>query len=160
MKLHQALAAAAMTVMAPTTWAVDVAYDFVACNHSRRLPLEANADLVAFGVETFGTVASSTTKAFEGATTHCVGYVRVMAGKPVGKGVCKWLVTSGDTAVGAFEMPAGGEPVFTWLSGTGGLKGISGKGTFRELTPTKPIEPGTSQGCRRDWGSFTVPSPQ
>ena len=137
--------------------AAESAYDFVACTHTRQTPLEANADIVAFGIESYGVVASSTTKEWENASTHCVGYLRIVGGKPVGKGVCKWTQATGDTGVGEFEYPPAGEPAWTWLSGTGKLKGISGGGTFRQVIAAKPVTPGTSQGCRRDSGKYNLP---
>jgi hypothetical protein len=142
--------------MAPA-WAAEVAYNFVACTHTRVAMLEAGPDLVAFGIDNHRIVASSTTKEWENATTHCTGYVRVMAGKQVGKGVCKWVFASGDTAVGEFEYPPAGEASFTWLVGTGRLKGIQGGGTFKQVSAAKPAEPGTSQACRQDWGKYTLP---
>jgi hypothetical protein len=147
----------ATAAFVPASWAADVSYDFVACTHSRRTPLEASADLTAFGMESWGVVSSSTTKEWENATTRCVGYLRVMAGKPVGKGVCKWFTANGDTGVGEFEYPPSGEPTWTWLVGTGKLAGIAGGGTFKSLFAGKPAEPGTTQGCRRDWGKYTLP---
>ena len=150
------LAVGAMAV-AQGAWAAEVAYDFTACTHGRHTVLEANADIFAMGFEVWGVVAASTTKEWENATTHCVGSLRVTAGKRVGKGVCKWLTAAGDSALGEFEYPASGEPVWTWLTGTGKLKGISGGGTFREVGGSKPVEAGTSQGCRRDWGKYTLP---
>lgn len=119
--------------------------------------LQANADIVAFGVESWGVVSASSTKLFEQASTHCVGYLRVLAGKPVGKGSCKWVVQGGDSGVGEFEYPVSGEPKWTWLSGTGRLKGISGGGTFKEVFSAPVVDPTMSQGCRRDWGSATLP---
>ena len=101
-------------------------------------------------------VSSSTTKEWESATTHCAGYIRVIAGKQVGKGVCKWIQATGDTATGEWEYPPAGEPSWRWLAGTGKLKGIAGGGTFKAITSAKPAEPGTSQGCRRDSGNYTL----
>jgi hypothetical protein len=157
MKVNKLLAAVAVVFAAQGSGAAEVAYDFTACSHGRRIALEANADLVAFGVESWGVVASSTTAFWEKASTHCVGYIRVMGGKPIGKGTCKWTEAGGDTAVGEWEYPATGEPVWTWLSGTGKLRGIAGGGTFRELFSAKPTDPATSAGCRRDWGKYTLP---
>lgn len=157
MKLRRMGVAIGLVLFAQGVPAEDFTYDFVACTHSKQTMLEANSDTVAFGIESWGTVASSTTKAWESASTHCVGYVRIVAGKPAGKGVCKWNHVTGDTAVGEFEFSAAGEPTWTWLSGTGKLKGITGGGTFRELSSGKPAAAGTSQGCRRDWGKYTLP---
>ena len=137
--------------------AAETAYDFTVCTHTRYTPLETDAEIVTFGVEIWGVVSSSTTKFWENASTHCVGYVRMMGGKVVGKGTCGWIAASGDTAVGEWEYPPVGEPAWTWLTGGGKLKGISGGGTFRELFSAKPSAPGTGQGCRRDWGKFNLP---
>ena len=43
---------------------------------------------------------------------------------------------------------------FTWLAGTGKLKGIQGGGTFKTVFDARPAQEGTGQGCRRDWGKF------
>lgn len=138
--------------------AAESSYDFVACTHGTTKMLESGPDLVAFGVESWGIVASSTTKEWENATTHCVGYLRIAGGKRVGKGVCKWVHPTGDTAVGEWEMPASGENAFTWLAGTGKLKGIQGGGSFQSVSKAKPVEAGTGQDCRHDWGKYTVPT--
>jgi hypothetical protein len=137
--------------------AAEVGYDFNVCTTGRRTALEANADIVAFGVENWGVVASSTTPLFEKASTHCVGYLRIVAGKPVGKGACKWALAGGDTGVGEWEYPANGSPTWTWLAGTGKLKGISGGGTFQELFSAPTVDPGWSHGCRHDWGKIDLP---
>lgn len=157
MKMQQLLSVLALAVAAQGAFAAEAPYDFTACTTSRRIALEANADIVAFGVESWGVVASSTTPFWEKASTHCVGYLRIMGGKPVGKGSCKWTEAGGDTAVGEFEYPPTGEPTWTWLSGSGKLKGISGGGTFREVFSAKPADPAMSGGCRRDWGKFSLP---
>ena len=155
MKL-QKIAFAALISFAPAAFAAEAAYDFVACTHSKLTSLEANSEFVAFAAESWGVVASSTTKAWENASTHCMGYTRVVAGKPTGKGVCKWAEAGGDTAVGEYEYsPAGAK--FTWLTGMGKLKGISGGGTFQPVFTARTVDPGTSQGCRRDWGKFSLP---
>lgn len=147
----------AAVAAAPTT-AREVSYESIVCSHARHMLLEAGPDMVAFGVEQWGVVARTNVPEFENGTTHCVGYLRIVAGKPIGKGMCKWIAASGDTAVGEWEHPESGDNRWTWLSGTGAFKGISGaNGSFKALGPTKPAAPGTSQNCRRDWGSFTLP---
>lgn len=118
--------------------------------------LEASPEFVAFGVESWGVVASSTNKDWERATTHCVGYVRVTAGKPSAKGVCKWFDAAGNTASGEFDSSASGENRFTWLVGTGKFKGIAGAGSYQYLSQGE-AQPGTSQDCRRDWGKYSTP---
>ena len=78
--------------------AAEQGYDFVACTHAQRTMIEAGSETVAFGVEVWGIVSSSTTKFWEGASTHCAGYIRITQGRPVGKGTCKWLTAGGDSA--------------------------------------------------------------
>lgn len=156
MKLHANLAVVTLIALAGGAVAAEAAYDFVACTHGKRTALEVNGDYAAFSTEGWGVVASSTTKDWENASTHCIGYLRVVAGKPTGKGVCKWAQLSGDTAIGEYEFSATAESKWTWLSGTGKLKGISGGGTFKEVFSAKPVDPNTGQGCRRDWGKYTV----
>lgn len=155
MRLHR-LAVVALAALAPLAWAAEASYDFVACTHSKRTMLEAGPEFVAFGSESWGIVASSTTKEWEGATTHCVGYVRVSGGKPSAKGVCKWFDAAGNSASGEFDMPAGGENKFTWMVGAGKFKGITGGGSFQYLSQGE-AQAGTSQNCRRDWGKYTTP---
>jgi hypothetical protein len=157
MKGYRKFLAWAVVAMAQGAWAVEAPYDFTVCTHGKRTALEANADIASFGVESWGVVASSTTPFWERASTHCVGYLRVVSGKLVGKGNCKWVEAGGDSAVGEFEYPTTGDPTWTWLVGSGKLKGISGGGTFRELFSAKPADPTTSAGCRRDWGKFSLP---
>lgn len=149
--------ACTLSVAATTADAREVDYDFTVCGHSRSTVLEAGADLVALSLEQWGIVASSTTKEWEGATTRCVGVLRMVAGKPIGKGLCRWVTRAGDTAIGEWEYPAAGEPVWTWLSGTGGLKGVSGRGGFRPAVEGRPAQEGTTQSCRRDWGRYVLP---
>ena len=157
MHTNKLVASAMALMLAQSLSAAEHSYEFVACTHSQRTMIEANADIVAFGFELWGVVASSSTKFWENASTHCAGYIRVSQGRPVGKGTCKWLTASGDSATGEFEYPANGEPGWTWLSGTGALKGIQGAGTFRELFTARPAADGTGQSCRRDRGRYTTP---
>lgn len=146
----------ALFAIAQTAIAAEAPYDFVACTHGKRTLLESNPEFTAFATEGWGVVASSTTKAWENASTHCMGYLRVSGGKPYGKGLCKWTEAGGDSAVGEYEFSHTGA-TWTWLSGMGKLKGISGGGTFQEVFTAKQVDPGTSQGCRRDWGKFILP---
>jgi hypothetical protein len=151
---------AALVLLLAAPWptlAAEVGYDFTVCTSGRQVPLVANADIVAFGIENWGVVASSTTPMFEKASTHCVGHLRIVAGQPVGKGLCKWALAGGDTGVGEWEYPAGGEPRWTWLAGTGKLEGVRGGGSFRELFNAPAVDTATSQGCRRDWGTLVLP---
>jgi hypothetical protein len=158
MSIRITVIAAAIALAAGSAAGREVDYDFVVCTHGRTTLLEASADLVGFGSESWGIVASSTTKEWEKATQHCTGSIRVVGGKSVGKGLCKWFFMSGDTAIGEWDMPEQGANSFRWLSGSGGLKGIRTlTSSFEFLGNGKPAEQGTSQGCRRDWGRYALP---
>lgn len=152
--LFVALAALAQA----SSGAVERTYDFVACSHAKRTIVEMNHTFVGYGIESWGLVANSTTKDWENASSHCTGYVRTAAGKTTSKGICQWTIPGGDTAVGEFEYPAGGEPTWTWLGGTGKLWGIQGSGTLRDLTSAVASDPTTWQGCRRESGKYALPS--
>jgi hypothetical protein len=147
----------AAAVFAPTAWGADVAYDFVACGNQKYTMLEARPDLTAIGTEQWAIVASSTTKDWESATQHCVGYWRVAEGKEASRGVCKWSDPAGNTAVGEFEQTASGEGTWVWLSGTGKYKGIKGGGRWKVVGQGRPIVEGTGQFCSHDWGRYTLP---
>ncbi len=156
-RMQIATAVAAATLVAAPAWSAEFSYDFVACSHSTQRMLEAGPDLVAFGTESWGIVATSTSKEWESATTRCVGYLRIVGGKSVGKGMCRWVHAGGDTAVGEWEMTPSGQNHWTWIAGTGKLAGIKGGGTFEWVTRAKAVEAGTGQSCRRDWGQYTLP---
>ena len=156
-KVQIAAVLAAVAMVGMPAWSAEVSYDFVACSHSTQRMLETGPDLVAFGTEGWGIVSSSTTKDWESATTRCIGFLRIVGGKSVGKGMCRWVQAGGDTAVGEWEMMSSGENTWTWIAGTGKLAGIKGSGTFQWTTRARAVEPGTGQSCRRDWGKYTLP---
>ena len=114
MRAHLSMAArsvvlVAVAALAPPTWGADTAYDFTVCTNAKITMLEARADLTAFGVETWGIVATSTTKDMENATQHCLGTVRIVEGKQTGKGMCKWTDPNGNTFIGEWESTPGGK---------------------------------------------------
>ena len=147
----------ALAGFAPSLWAAETPYDFVKCATGKITPLEISADLRAAGMENWGITASSTTKDFENATTHCVGFSRVVEGKPAGRGLCKWMDSAGNTAFGEYEVLAPGEGTFVWVTGTGKFKGIKGGGQWKVFSSAKPVAEGTAQWCERYWGKYTLP---
>lgn len=153
----RSLVLVAVAALARQAWAAETAYDFTVCSNAKITMLEARADLTAFGVESWGIVATSTTKDMESATQHCLGTIRIVEGKQVGKGMCKWTDPAGNTFVGEWESTPAGEGTWVFLSGTGRFKGVKGGGQFQYLSKAKPIVEGTSQSCRRDRGTYTLP---
>jgi hypothetical protein len=157
MKRHLIFLGIVLMGFAPSLWATAIKYDYVACVNAKITPLVKAPDFIGFNVESWGIVASSTTKEMENATTHCMGYGRVMGGKQAGQGVCKWTDTAGNTFVGQYDVTAPGEGTWTFLTGTGRFKGAHGGGHWKVVAQGKPIDAGTVQNCRRDWGSYTSP---
>lgn len=149
----------ALAALAPLARGAETAYDFVACGNTKITMLEARTDLTAFGVESWGIVATSTTKEMENATQHCLGTIRIVEGKQTGQGMCKWTDPAGNTFIGEWEMNATGQGEWVFLSGTGKFKGIKGGGSFQYVSKAKPIVEGTSQTCRRDRGAYTLSPP-
>jgi hypothetical protein len=148
----------AVAAFAAQARAGETAYDFVACGSAKLTMLEARADFTAFGLELFGIVSTSATKDLESATQHCLGMMRIQDGKRTGKGMCRWTDAGGNTFVGEWES-TGNEGKWVFLSGTGRFKGVKGGGQFQYLTNAKPVVEGTAQSCRRDWGTYTTPTP-
>jgi hypothetical protein len=157
MKIVGRLAVLAAAALVQGALAAETAYDFVVCTHGKpSVMLEASGDITGYSVEGWGVVATSKTKEWDNASTHCVGYMRWIEGRPIGKGLCKWTQMTGDSAVGEWEYLPGGQRRYTWLVGSGRLKGIAGSGSFEEMPQAQTVDKGTSQGCRHDWGSYSV----
>ncbi len=108
-------------------------------------------------MESWGVVSTSTTKEWENATTRCAGYIRVMAGKQLGKGVCKWILATGDTGTGEWEYPATGEPSGRGLVGTRKLKGISGGRDFQSPDFSQARRAGNFTGLPARLGQLHAP---
>ena len=62
MAMRFTLIAAAVGLAAGATWARDADYDIVVSSHGRGIMLEASADIVGRGTESWGIVASTTNK--------------------------------------------------------------------------------------------------
>jgi hypothetical protein len=140
----------------PTLWAAEKAYEHVWCFSGKVMALESTADITALSVDSLGIVTHSTAKEFENASGHCVGYVRIMAGKSVGKGLCKFLGSEGDSSVLEWDL-TGTESPWSFLSGTGKFKGIQGGGLWKNVASGKPIAEGTVQNCDKAWGKYKLP---
>jgi hypothetical protein len=151
------MVAAAAVSLASTVWAAETEFEFVGCGISKNVMVEANAGIAAFAMENWAINTSTATKGWEKATKHCAGYVRVMDKKPTGRGACKWLDASGDSAVFEWEIHPSGESTVTWLSGTGKYAGIKGGGNFATVANGKPVVEGTNFQCIRDYGKYTLP---
>jgi hypothetical protein len=88
-------------------------------------------------------------------TYQCVGINKIVAGKPTGQGICKFMDKDGDFLVG--EITSAG-PEGTWKAfyGTGKWKGITGSGKYVYITNSKPIVNGTFQNCNRSTGTYEL----
>jgi hypothetical protein len=147
-----------LVAFVPTLWAAETAFDIVVCYHAKTMLLEGTADITAVSIEQWGIVANSTTKEFENATWHCVGPVRTMGGKSIGRGLCKSQDSAGDSFVAEWEMTGTwGEGTMAFLSGTGKFKGIQGGFLWKTVARGKPIVEGTAQYCHQGRGKYTLP---
>ena len=119
--------------------------------------VEASPELRVQAIENWAINTSTAVKDWEKATKHCVGYVRIMDGKPTGKGACKWQDATGDSAIFEWEIHANGDYTVAWLGGAGKYKGIKGGGNFEVSNSAKPVVEGTQFQCIRDYGKYTLP---
>jgi hypothetical protein len=97
-----------------------------------------------------------TDKAFDKSTYHCVGIVRTGRGGLANHGYCKYMEPDGDFVTGEYTA-TGPEGRWQFLEGTGKYNDIKGGGPNQPFVSGKAIVPGTSQGCRRATGKYTLP---
>jgi hypothetical protein len=87
---------------------------------------------------------------------QCIGISKIVAGKPTGQGICKFMDKDGDFIVGE-TTSAGPEGTWKAFYGTGKWKGITGSGKQMYITNSKPIVNGTFQNCSRATGTYELP---
>jgi hypothetical protein len=139
--------------------AVESEYNATWCGTAKNTVLESGPDMMLFSQESWG-IMTPTSKAndpFQDATTHCVGYVRILYGKTTAMGSCRWTDNTGDTFVGEFEDVPGKPDMWTFLAGKGKWKGIHGGGTGRVVGAGKPAQSDTSQVCTEVSGKYKLP---
>ena len=151
------MAAIAWAAAASTAWAGETAFEFIGCGISKNVVVEASPELRIQAIENWAINTSTAVKDWEKATKHCVGYVRIMDGKPTGKGACKWQDATGDSAIFEWEIHTNGDYTVAWLGGAGKYKGIKGGGNFEVSNSAKPVVEGTQFQCIRDYGKYTLP---
>lgn len=96
----------------------------------------------------------------DGASIHCTDMLLVLNKKRTIRGGCKILDAQGDMI--ALVTEGSGPPgkqtgTADTIAGTGAWKGVTGGGKWQVHTASKPLEPGSVQGCLRYHGAFTVP---
>lgn len=132
-------------------------YDMTNCYAGETTMLVASKELVVYGYDLKGIAQDNLdAKAFANMSFQCVGYTKIVAGKPEGQGICKFMDKDGDFFVGeTTSVP----PEGTWktIYGTGKWKGITGSGKYMYITNSKPIVDGTFQGCNRGTGTYELP---
>jgi len=102
------MAAIGWAAAASTAWAGETAFEFIGCGISKNVVVEASPELTVQAIENWAINTSTAVKDWEKATKHCVGYVRIMDGKPTGKGACKWQDATGG-ACGRVEPGCDGD---------------------------------------------------
>lgn len=152
------LATLASVGFAPGSQAAEAEYSGTFCMTSKPTVLESNPDVTTLVFDAWGIqTPNSTFKPWENATMHCVGYMRIMAGKTTARGSCRWVDAAGDTFTGEYEDAPDMPGKWTFLTGTGKWKGIQGSGTYKVVSYGKPAAPGTSQLCREHSGKYILP---
>lgn len=91
------------------------------------------------------------------ATAHCMAYHRVLQGKFSGTAACLWTDALGNSFIGETVDVPDKPGVWTFLSGTGKWKGISGGGTYTITAAGKPAADGTMGICFSPTGKWMLP---
>jgi hypothetical protein len=132
-------------------------YDMTNCMAGETTMLVASKELVVFSYDFKGIVQDNLdTKTFANMSFQCIGISKIVAGKPTGQGICKFMDKDGDFIVGE-TTSAGPEGTWKAFYGTGKWKGITGSGKQMYITNSKPIVNGTFQNCSRATGTYELP---
>jgi hypothetical protein len=132
-------------------------YDLTNCFCGESTMVVASKELVVMGYELKGIVQDNLdTKVFANMSFQCVGITKIVAGKPTGQGICKFMDKDGDYLVGE-TTSAGAKGTWKAFYGTGKWKGITGSGTNMYITNSNPIVKGTFQNCTRATGTYELP---
>jgi len=127
------------------------------CGQNKSTALMATPELTVYSWEFWGIVPpESTFKPLQNATAHCLGYGRVMQGKTTGMASCFWTDAAGDTLIGESVDAPDKAGVWTFLSGTGKYKGISGGGSYSTTAAGKMAPDGTMQMCFSPTGKWNL----
>jgi hypothetical protein len=141
-----------------TVQAAETEYRLTGCAHATSITLESAPNLTVFSNEIWSIVVPpASPQAFENITAHCVGYNRIMQGKVTDMGSCRWTDPAGDTFIGEYVDAPDKPGAWTFLSGTGKWKGISGGGTYQTLAMSKPAADGSIEFCSLLTGKYTLP---
>lgn len=152
------LATLALVGFAPGIFAAESEYSGVWCYSGKGTVVESGPDVTTLMSESWGiSTPTGSTQAFERATVHCAGYIRILSGKSTSMGSCRWVDSGGDTFTGEYESAPDMPGKWTFLTGTGKWKGVKGSGAFKFLYTGKPAQPGTSHGCIEHSGKYTLP---
>lgn len=132
-------------------------YDLTNCFSGETTMLVASQELVVFSYDLKGICRSNNDdKLSDNSSFQCVGISRVVAGKPTGQGICKFMDKDGDCIVGE-TTSSGAEGTWKVIYGTGKMKGMTGGGKNMYITDTKTIIEGAFQNCNRATGNYELP---
>ena len=135
-------------------------YDITNCGSATNTLLYSSKELTIISTDSKGIAFSNhENKAFDNCTYHCTGTIQIAEGKLSYHIYCKYVDPDGDVVVGE-STAEGTETKWEFLLGTGKWKGITGGGTHSEVASGKPVAPGTSQGCRRAIGTYSLSKSQ
>ena len=135
-------------------------YDLTSCGSGTNTVLYSSKELTIISTDSKGIALSNhENKIFDNCTYHCAGIVRIAEGIPGYRVYCKYVDPDGDIVLGE-SIAEGTKAEWKFILGTGKWKGITGGGTHKSITKGKPVAAGTSQGCRRATGTYSLPKTQ
>lgn len=135
-------------------------YDLTSCGSATNSVLFSSKELTILSTDSKGIAFSNhANKIFDNSTYHCAGIVWIAKGIPAYHVFCKYVDPEGNAVVGEFAVE-GDKTDWKFIHGTGKWKGITGGGAHQAITKGKPVAPGTSQGCRRVTGTYSLPKSQ
>jgi hypothetical protein len=133
-------------------------FDITDCGSGTITMVSASKELTVFSFDLKGISRSNhENKVFDNTTFHCVGVIRVMAGKRTETGYFKIMDSDGDFIVGEVTCIETEKSTWKFLQGTGKWKGITGGGKGWVIMRGKPITSGTFQACFRHTGTIKLP---
>lgn len=154
------LSGAVAFAMAGTAFAADMqkagTYDFTDCWGGTSKTVALSKKNAGFTYELSGkTLSNPPGTMFDQHSFHCIGMGTVLAGKLKQTTICEAVDPAGNKALTLFRRD-GKRVTRTLLEGTGLYKNMISAGVVRRLGKTGHIQPGTSQGCDRQTGTYKM----
>jgi len=157
MKVRVLVVACLTTFFSTPILAADV--NHYICRSADIANVENSQELKIFSFVDKGLIVAQVDKeAFHAMNSRCVGLVEIQKlkeGANIGNGYCKYADKDGDATVLEWKFK-GKESTWSFISGTGKWKGITGSGIYTVPVQSKGMFEGTFQNCVHVTGSYQV----